>query len=61
MSKIKSVDREISMNWWNALDYHTKFFHAINFLSNGGRDTAEVHPSILTGREIQEIYKSINK
>ena len=55
------VKRKAVMAWWNNLTFEHQMTYTVKWLSSQGRDTAERHPSSLTGREIQEIQEFINK
>lgn len=55
-----SENRKKAMEWWNTLSFETKFYHTIKVIDlidiYGGR-----HPSNLTGREIEMIYRTVHK
>lgn len=53
-----SENRKKAMEWWNTLAFETKFYHTIknNDLIDGDKTR---HPTTLTGREIELIYKAV--
>ena len=51
-------NRRLALEWWNSMTFENQFFATIKWLSSQNRDTTERHPHTLTGREIQEIYKT---
>jgi len=58
MEAINKNIRKKAMEWWNNLAFETKFYHTIkhNDLIDGDKTR---HPSTLTGREIELIYKAV--
>lgn len=54
------TSRETAMNWWNSMTFEEKFYKTIkhNDLIAGDKTR---HPSTLTGREIETIYKAEKK
>lgn len=59
---MKDDTRSQALKWWHSMTFEEQFFATIKWLSSQDRNTAERHPSTLTGGEIEEVYltKPIN-
>ena len=55
------IERNKALSWWNKFSFEERFYKVIPWLKEQGQNVTERHPNSLTGREIQNIYSSLNK